>query len=305
VTESPITPRFGAQYQLTPNDLLYVTAAKGYRTGGVNTIILANLCGPTLANLGLTVNDVPTTFGSDTIWSYEAGEKFRLFNGRVQLNSSAYIIDWSNLQLTVPNLGGGCGGGWVQNAGKARSQGFDLDFQARPFPNLTLTAAVGYTKAEYTEQASLPKPLNGAPATVIVRKGDPLPIPPWQVNLGVQYDMPLSAKVRTYARVDYTYSSSYLRGTAPGVTGYAADTAFADSAGRVNLRVGARVNGLDLSLFANNVLNSKDALATGGGRTGCSTATGAACTSFTGYDPFLTVSYGRPREIGAQVSYRY
>ena len=304
-TDKPLTPKLGAQYQLSSNDMLYATASKGYRAGGVNTIVLQNLCGPTLANLGLTVNDVPKSYSADSIWSYEAGGKFRLFDGRVQLNSSAFRNDWSNLQLTVPNLGGGCGGGWVQNGGKARSQGFDVDLQAKPMRNLTIYGTAGYTDAKYITPVSLPTPLNGAAPTLIVRKGDPLPVTPWQVSLGARYDFPLTALLRAYVRGDYTYAAGFLRGTPPGVTGYAADTAYADASSIVNFRAGVVVNGWDVNVFANNAFNSKDIQSRGSGRTGCAVATGAACTTFTGYDPFLTVSEGRPREVGVQANYRF
>ena len=304
-SESPVTPKLGVQYQITPNDLLYLSASKGFRAGGVNPIPLEILCGAALANLGLKVTDISPAYGSDSIWSYEAGAKMRLFNGRMQVNSSAFKIDWSQLQLTVPNLGSGCGGGWVQNAGRAVSQGFDIDVNARLVNHLSVNLAMGKTDAHYTESATLPTPLNGAAPTTIVRKGDPLPVPEWQVSVGLQFDTQISGKYKAYARGDYSYGSSYWRSTVPGVTGYAADSARADSVQRVNVRAGVGFGRWDVNVFANNLLNSDDFTTKAGGRTGCAVATGAACTTFTGYDPFITGSQGRPREIGIQTTYRY
>ena len=53
---NPVTPRFGLTYQYTDEDMVYVSAAKGYRSGGGNgaTAIGNPLCTPSLTALGLS-----------------------------------------------------------------------------------------------------------------------------------------------------------------------------------------------------------------------------------------------------------
>ena len=104
-----MTPKFGAQYQIDDSNMLYVTAAKGFRAGGVNGRLSQGICGTALASYGLTAADTPPTYKSDSVWSYEAGGKFRLFGNRMQLNGSVYRIDWSNVQVTT-NPGSSSGG---------------------------------------------------------------------------------------------------------------------------------------------------------------------------------------------------
>jgi outer membrane receptor protein involved in Fe transport len=303
VTEKPVTPKFGAQYQLTDNDMVYVSGAKGYRAGGVNVPLSIANCAAPLAAAGLTIADIPLTYNSDSVWSYEAGGKFRLFNGRMQINSSVFQINWNDTQQTV-NVSSSCPNGWVTNVGKATSKGFDADAQARLWGGLSANFAIGYNKAEYAQDVFGPKPLNGAAATQVLRKGDPLPVPKWQFSVGARWDFDI-AKFQSYIRGDLTYSGEYQQGRGPGLGAYAPDTYIQPSITRVNLRVGVNVHDWDVNAFVNNLFNSDDLNSRSGGRSGCAIAQGAACTTFTGLERFPTVSYGRPRSVGLQVARRF
>jgi outer membrane receptor protein involved in Fe transport len=303
VTESPVTPKLSAQYQLTEDDMFYVTAAKGFRAGGVNSPLSQASCGEGLAAVGLTVNDAPTTYGSDNVWSYEAGAKLRVLDNRVQLNASAFRIDWTDVQLNVSVPG--CTQTFTQNAGAARSQGVDFQAQARLFDGLTANVSVAYTDAEYTQTATGPVPRNGSPATPVVIAGDKLPVAPWTVMVGAQYNFAVGGRYDAYVRADYQHASGYFRSFGPGVPSYSPDTREAEATNFVSARVGVNLKGWELSLFANNLFNSRDQLSNGGGRGTCVPVTDAACSVYRRYDPLLTTSYFRPREIGLQASVRY
>ena len=300
--EQPITPKVGLQYQFTDDDMVYATAAKGFRPGGVNGPLSAFLCAG-LAQQGLTPQDLPSTFDADTVWSYEAGTKLRLLGNRLQVNASAFHIDWTGVQLQVRTTG--CGQTYVLNAGKARSQGFDLQAQARLFGGLSANMSVGYTKARYVQDAFGPEPKNGAKPTLVVAKGDVFPIAPWTVTLGLQYDFELGAGLGAYARADYQYASNYYRGLGPGPNGYSPDTRNAESTSIVNARIGVTRDNWDVNLFAKNMFEEQSPTDLSGGRTGCSAASGAACTAFSNYNPLFQAQTFRPREIGIQASIRY
>jgi outer membrane receptor protein involved in Fe transport len=301
--ESPVTPRLGVQWQITNDKMVYLNAARGYRPGGVNAPLPVAVC-TGLATQGLTTLDIPTTYGSDSVWSYEGGAKLRLLGNRLQLNGSLYRIDWSDVQVAISTAG--CGPTYTMNAGTARSQGFDLDMQARVLPGLTIDGALGYTDAKYTEDALGPTPrVAGIAASKAVSKGDTLPVPPWTLSVGFRYEFQVSSKWGAYIRGDYRYQSKYFRSPGFGVNAYAPDTRNADASDIVNARVGATMGGLDVNLYVNNLFDSKDLLGKGGGRTGCTASTGPACTGFSTYNPLLTGSTFRPRTIGLQAAYRY
>ena len=122
-TSTPSTPKFGIEYQITPEEMIYGSAAKGFREGGVNTQLPATTCGTAEKTAGYT-DGAPTTYAPDTLWSYEVGAKLRLFDNRMQLNTSAYYIDWKSIQfkVTLP----GCAIPFEANAAQAVSKGFDV-----------------------------------------------------------------------------------------------------------------------------------------------------------------------------------
>jgi outer membrane receptor protein involved in Fe transport len=306
VTETPITPKFGLQYQINPTSMLYGTASKGFRAGGVNSPISESICGQGLANVGLTVADIPKEYGADSVWNYEIGGKFRLFNGRMQVNTSLYRINWTGVQLNVGIPG--CGQTYTQNAGRARSQGFDSEIQARLGP-ITTSITMGYTDAKYTATALGPDPIGPVLPTPIVRKGDTFPVPKWQFSVGAQYDFDLGGS-KGYARVDYQFTGKYFRGPGPGVNAYSPDNRNAESVDVWNLRTGYDFSGLMVELFVNNVLNSSAERGRNANRGGCAldTTTGyqdPACPIFVTYNPFTTITPQRPREFGLRVSHKF
>ncbi len=281
---TPVTPKFGLSYQMNSRTLFYLTAAQGYRTGGLNQPATANNCGPDLAALGLTGIGTPLTYNSDSVWSYEAGSKLGLFDGRVQVNSSLFHIDWKNPQLSVTLK---CGQTYIQNTGMAVSQGADVQTQGRFGPWL-LGASVSYTDARYTQAVSLPGAAGAAPV-VIANKGDELGAPMWQYNINAEYDFHLTDKYSGYIRGDYAFSSEYKRQTGIGTVGYDALTNLGSATHFANARMGVNFSTWDVSLYVKNLTASQDILS-------AQHTAGAA---------LVTATTFRPREVGMSVGYRF
>lgn len=278
-SETPFTPRASLSYQMD-RTLLYTTVAKGYRVGGGNsTVAGVSLCDADLAGLGLT--DLPPTYKSDHVWSYEAGVKTRLAGGKVQVSGSAFWIDWKNIQSNI--LLPTCGYNYTGNTGSARSRGFDLQLNATPVDGLTLNGTLGFVDATYRENVTV----NGV---FLIHSGSPLPTPKWTATVGAEYEFPASSSVNAYLRGDYQYSSGYTSGFAPGDLSYDPVTNPIDAINLVSLRVGARFGGGDLSLFANNLFDSRPVL--------------NRFREINGYPLVRNVTV-RPRTIGAALTYRY
>jgi outer membrane receptor protein involved in Fe transport len=286
VSETPITPKFGLSYQLTDNDMLYLSAAKGFRAGGVNAInpnSLSTSCAPDIARLG---GVPPQSYNSDSVWSYEGGAKARVLGGRAQINSSIYYIEWNKpqLQLQLPT----CRLNYIDNAGKAVSKGFDIDARVRLFEGLTLNASLAYTNAAYSKTLYTVPNAAGV-SSIIVNKGDELGAPKWQYNIGLEYAFQLASRYDAYVRGDYQYAGKYMRGVGPGAIGYDPVTVQGEATQFVTARAGVRRDHWELSVFVNNLTNSQDRL-------------------FVNRPPIAPVVYSstyRPREIGMQLSYRY
>jgi len=294
ITDTPVTPKVSLQYFINPDDLIYVTAAKGFRAGGVNQVLTSAAAG-LLANYGLTTAAMPTTYESDSVWSYELGGKMRLWEGRAQINASIYDLEWSNMQQFLF-----LGDGVVFNVPSVRTRGGDIEAQLRPFRSLTLNASVGYIEAEYTSSLVIP----GGPGSrsgdlVIATDGQGLPQPSWTYDIGARYDLQIGDFGQAYGRVDYRWTDGFAT-AAPGTTAYSPDSSYIPSRKNVNLRLGIVHGDLDVNVFALNVTDEKVG-AESGGRSQC---TNADCSTYNAYTYGRTLSPPTPRQIGVQVAYR-
>ncbi|MEJ1963581.1 MAG: TonB-dependent receptor [Gammaproteobacteria bacterium] len=255
--ETPVTPKVGLSFQYDDQTLFYASAAKGYRIGGVNnpTTTPTATCAANLAVLGLT--SVPSTYDSDSLWSYEVGAKNGFADGKVQLHTSVYYIDWSNIQQAVSL--GGCGSSFKANLGDARSQGVDLAAEIRPYSGLTLTLAAGYTDAKYKGDVYAGLNTTTTPPTrrILVEDGDSLGVTPWSTTVSAEYAFQLASR-SAFIRADYSYNARNNDDTPvrdSRTVSYDADVQ-ADQATRLlSARLGVRLNGVDVSLYGENLLN--------------------------------------------------
>ena len=250
--ETPVTPRANLSYALEGGGEVYATAAKGYRTGGANAQVPVT-CAADLATLGLT--SVPSTYKSDSVWSYEVGAKRRFLDRKLEVDGSLFYIDWSSIQGNIPLLD--CGFGYNTNLGRAVSKGVDLQLQASPFQNLVVTAAAGYTDATYGTTVYGPIASGASVAPVLAKKGDALGTPSWQASLSGDYSWALTSGSRAYVFGAYQYTGDYNRTGSAGVYGYNSYTYNGKAVDTASLRVGLRQQGWDLSAYASNLFNTR------------------------------------------------
>jgi outer membrane receptor protein involved in Fe transport len=301
-SESPVTPKVGLQYMITDNDMVYVSAAKGFRAGGVNSQVSYGICQIGLDRFGYLPGDLPQEYKSDSVWSYEAGAKLRLFDGRAQVNGAVYRIDWKNPQYTTPPPQ--CGLVTTFNAPSARSQGFELEAQARVFGGLTLNGSFGYTDSKYTgdlvfQGRATPANNNTVTNLVLLVKGQKIPVPDYSFSVGARYDFELTPDARMYLRGDYRYTSDYATAPYPAAS-FTLDS-FNQKIEVANFRVGVDYKDFDINVFVNNAFDRKTGNI-GGGRSNC---LDQQCNAYQGYNPLKTINTGYPREIGVQIAYRH
>ena len=135
-------PRVTVDYKVAPDVLVYAQAAKGTKSGGFNS------------TAGLPASSF--TFNGESVWSYEAGLKSEFFSRRLRFNLAVFQNDVSGLQLsniaTYSNpfsaVGASVTTTVVNNVGKARTRGFELEVVARPVQWLTLSGNYAYTDAK-------------------------------------------------------------------------------------------------------------------------------------------------------------
>ncbi len=233
--QSGFTPKYGVEYHVDADHLIYANAAKGYRIGGVNSFA-ASLCSDGLAAIGVSADDAKS-FASDSLWSYEVGAKTSWLDHRVTLNTAAFLIDWKNLQQTLGL--GNCGYQATLNIGAARSEGFEVEAAWKPANNVALSLGTGYTDAYITNNGGL----TGNAAAVGSRVQN---VPKWTVNAAADVDQDI-AGIPAFAHIDYAYvGDSYNNRNAPRIR---------PSYDLVNLRTGVHIEKIELALFVKNLTN--------------------------------------------------
>ncbi len=168
--EDDVIYKFNAAYNFSDDMLGYFTFSQGYRAGGTNDQTAASIAGVL----------IPPGFGSDSVDNYELGLKSTLMDHRLIFNVSAFLMDWTDIQVTQRAVApGGLQFAYRGNGGAAEVRGLEFEVTAYPTDSLQLGATFGYTDAELTED--LPLVADGL-------KGDNLPyVPQYSLNLNGRY----------------------------------------------------------------------------------------------------------------------
>jgi iron complex outermembrane receptor protein len=312
-TEKPVTPKAVLSWQPDRDDLVYISASKGFRPGGPN-VGVGSICQSNLTSLGLT--QVPPQFASDSLWSYEIGSKNTFLDHRLQINASVFYIDWSNIQQNVYLPA--CGEQFTANLGKAKSEGGDVEILYKPIESLSFDFTAAYTDARLTKTScagtlTYTGPVTGCtgqptPVSPIATEGDALLGAPWSFTASAEYHFPEWSGRTPYARLDYqrsTAQKSLLPGQDSNNALFDTTTPGLPVLNNLSLRAGLRFKGMDLSAYADNLTNAHPLMF--GSRDIAPYSIGPGSGGATG-PTTDTLYFGRgvrPRTIGVTATYRY
>lgn len=184
------TGKLGINYHLDET-LLYVSASRGYKAGGVN----------------LTLNT--PNFLPETNTVYEAGFKTTVLDNHLRINGDVFHSKYKDIQLS--SLFGGLP--LTQNAAAGKSWGAELEVTGQ-FGGLGLNFGLGYLDAKFDGSACITD--TNSPGTDagcatnlrLVPNGRVLPFSPkWTLNGGVQYDIPAGERLVVTPRVQWSHLS--------------------------------------------------------------------------------------------------
>lgn len=130
------TPRATLDFRLTPDTLLYASAAQGARTGGFNASFPA--AAPSEA-----------FYGDESNWTYEAGLKATLLEQRLALTVAAFLIDWKDMQISGASSVAGFVGSVIRNTGGASSRGIELEARFKPTRGSSIGIGYAYANPEF------------------------------------------------------------------------------------------------------------------------------------------------------------
>lgn len=257
--QNGFAPKASLSYKPSDNLMVYGLVSKGYRFGGPNP------------NPPSTLYNTPLTYGSDSLVNYEVGARTNWFNRRLELDVTAFHIDWTNIQVRLfrpDNFA------YVLNAGGAHNDGVELTGLLRVTPRFQLSTNATYLDARLS-QALLQ--CQGCSAT---------PIPAGTVLPGASKWQAMN--IATYAfggslRPTLTLTHRYVS-KAPVALG-AIHTQGGYNTFSARLSITLR-NDLEASLFADNITDSR----------------GVTAGPFSDFVPAVVIL--RPRTIGLTLDWK-
>ncbi|MES2451692.1 MAG: TonB-dependent receptor [Pseudomonadota bacterium] len=267
-----VSPRASVEYQWTPKIMTYISATKGFRSGGINVGLSARL--NNVAQAGLIQSLI--AYDPETVWTYEAGIRSDLFDV-LRVNLTGFHTRYTSQQLTaldpVANII------FVQNVGTSHQQGIELETTLAPTRRLKLQGSFGYLDAKYD---------NLGTATGISVNSRVLRSPKFSYSLSAGYELPVGEST-VAAHLDWSYRSSQT------TTSTDSNTVLLAGYGLLNGRVNffAPHKTWSLAAFATNLTNKVYYI---GG------------VDFARRETLIGISQldvGRPREFGLELKYTF
>lgn len=281
-SEDGYNPRFGLDYKLSEDSLLYASASKGFRAGGPNPPLPVNDCVTAgLAALGLS--EAPSQYASDSLWSYEIGSKNSLIERRLLLNTGLFYVDWKDIPQSItlrdPATGQNCPFQITDNVGTASVRGAELELTASVHPDVTLNANVAYTDAQAEKDAP----------TVAATAGEQLQYTPrWTYGLSGEYRR-FYERFQLFARAYYNWRGDSRRSFDQNSPYFRQE-----SFGMVNVATGLTTDSWTLELFAQNLTDEAPVLNEGNRL--------SRTAFYSGYGFRSTL---QPRTIGVRLNYQF
>jgi iron complex outermembrane receptor protein len=293
------SPEVTLTWKPTTKLTIYGAYKTGYKSGGFS------ISG--LNTVTTTVGDL--AFGPETVDGFEAGIRSTLFDNTVRLNLTAFRYDYKDLQVDFFNSA--ITTFVTFNAGTARTQGLELDGEWAPrgIRGLTVTGALAYTDAKYTDFEGAPcyagqTPAMGclAPTPTIAYvhqdlKGTRTQLAPkWAGTFGLSYETDIGSSLKAGLLANARYSDDYL--VSPFGNKVDRQKSFATLDATV--RLGAQDDRWQVAVIGKNLTNryvlnaAQDAPSTG---SGTGTAAGIPADQYGFPAP--------PRTVALQFSVRY
>ncbi|MCL2416938.1 MAG: TonB-dependent receptor [Bacteroidales bacterium] len=161
-------PRFALKYEFNNRHHVYFSVARGYKAGGHNIQMFADIIQGIAEEKGRIMGQPPHNF-DDTIlprehqdsiipqirfnpehsWNFEIGFRSEILQNRLFAEAAVFYIDVRNVLITQFVETGH--GRMLRNAGHAESMGAELSLRAFLFDGLVVSANYGFTRAIFRD----------------------------------------------------------------------------------------------------------------------------------------------------------
>jgi iron complex outermembrane receptor protein len=130
IAHGALTPKAGFDVRIAPAIFTYVSATRGFKSGGFN----------------LTSPEAGRGFAPEWVWSYEAGLKTVRADGRAHANLAVFHTDYSDLQVQTAIRPGVID---ISNAAEATIRGIELEGAVRPLSGVQAGGHLAWLDALY------------------------------------------------------------------------------------------------------------------------------------------------------------
>jgi iron complex outermembrane receptor protein len=246
-------PKISAVFAATDNINIFANWGIGFKSGGFNNAGSAAIVEGFFnqgIGAGLTISD---QFDKETTSAFELGVKGNI-TPDISFELAGYRTIVSDSQFFEFFVGPFGLLRVVSNIDKVRLQGIEGSFNARIVDGFTVFGSANIIDATIRANSARPYTVgNKAPATA-----------DYTINLGAQYDGPLTDTLGLLLRADYritgpTQFHTVQNNTVPTIFGLNANytNSQRDAFGVLNLRAGLKADRWTLTAFANNVTKKR------------------------------------------------
>jgi outer membrane receptor protein involved in Fe transport len=249
---SEILPKIALKYTWNDQQFVYATVSKGYKTGGFNIQMFADLMQAQLMSAGnptapkINVADA-IAYQPEHSMNYEIGFQTALMDNRLKTYLAFFYMDISDMQLTqfVPSGQGRM----ITNAGEVTSKGMELSLQTYLGKGFNLDVNYGYAHATFDNYTDSVKVGNNVEEANY--KGNFVPYAPQNtLSLNGNY-----THLFSNAFIDYITACIQYMGTGK-IYWNEANSLYQKFYHTVNAKIGIVKNNFEVAIWGKNLLNT-------------------------------------------------
>ncbi len=241
-----LLPKFSATANLSGGGNVYVTVARGQRSGCYNVQTFSDIVSASFSASSLTDDEVANAIRvkPESCWNYEIGTHLTIAEV-VKCSLAAFYMDIRNQQIAKFSEGGL--GRRLENAGRSASVGAEVSMQAKLLSNrLLLGADYGYTNSHFTSYETLEDDL------AVDYSGNRVPFVPDQ-TLNIRANYVLFESSKALKRLTFGLDFAVV-----GKIFWTEDNLASQSAyGQLNARIGADFGALSVNIWGRNLTDSQ------------------------------------------------
>jgi iron complex outermembrane recepter protein len=258
-------PRVALNYQLTDDNFLYVSAARGTKAGGFNAA-------------GVIASELQ--YDPEKNVTYEIGSKNTFADGNVRLNLAAFYIDWTALQIEAESANPGQLAPVTQNFGSVEAKGGEAELQVAVADGVRINGGLAYTNPEFgndtfnfnlqaeclavgTKFCDPARIVSNAPTAKGPRPALSLggllrpTVSRWQLTGGFDISLPISESWNWFAIANYKYQSKQFTDVI--------NSRWVGGRHDLATHLGVENDNVRMSFWVQNLLNDQTAIANNSG----------------------------------------